>query len=72
MNLINKLLLFLLVVGFLGTLGCTYSSNAGLPHNAGSERSRKLQESLPMKQGTELSVSGQTMGVRNRKLCSPD
>jgi carboxymethylenebutenolidase len=36
MNLISRLLLFLLTVGFLGTLGCTYSTNAGVSSNADS------------------------------------
>ena len=61
MNLISRLLLFLLVVGFLGTLGCTYSSNAD-SSNAGSE----LQEIAGMasnETGDHLSVSGQTMGI---------
>lgn len=61
MNLISRLLLFLLVVGFLGTLACTYSSNAD-SSNAGSE----LQETAGMasnETGNQLSVSGQTMGI---------
>lgn len=61
MNLISRLLLFLLIVGFLGTLGCTYSANAD-SSNAGSE----LQETAGMasnETGDQLSVSGQTMGI---------
>src|SRR5450759_909454 len=61
MNLISRLLLFLLIVGFLGTLGCTYSANAD-SSNADSE----LQETAGMasnETGNQLSVSGQTMGI---------
>jgi hypothetical protein len=57
MNLTNKLLLVLLVGGFLGTLSCTYSSDAcpevvkdaGIASN-GTE--------------TQLSSSGQTTDVK--------
>src|SRR5664280_283458 len=66
MNLISRLLLFLLVVGFLGTLGCTYSSNADSSNADSSNAGSELQEIAGMasnETGDHLSVSGQTMGI---------
>lgn len=61
MNLTNKLLLFLLVVGFLGTLGLTYSSNDGLSN---ADSSVLKVGGFPFNEtGTGISVSGQSTGV---------
>ena len=63
MNIISRLLLGLLIVGFLGTIGCAYASNACVSSNADSGMSEAAGITCS---GTEnkLSVSEKTLGDR--------
>jgi carboxymethylenebutenolidase len=63
MNLISKLLLFLLFVGFLGSLGLTYISNASISNDgSGVLKATGLASN---ETGSGVSVSGQNIGIEN-------
>lgn len=58
MNSIGRLLLFLFSVGFLGTLGCAYSSNSNVNANVSSSAGLGTQDAaITMRSGTENGQS---------------
>jgi hypothetical protein len=64
MSLISRLLLFLLIVGFLGTLGSTYASSTSVSSSTDLGISKAAGMAFSEK-GNGLSVSGQSEGFES-------